>query len=69
MEERGTIVRGTFLNRASLVAQMVKNFPAREETRVQSLGQEDSLRREWLSTPVFLPGEVHEQRSLAGYST
>ena len=25
-------------------------------------------RREWLSTLVFLPGESHEQRSLAGYS-
>ena len=25
-------------------------------------------RREWLSTPVFLPGEFHGQRSLAGYS-
>ena len=25
-------------------------------------------RREWLPTPVFLPGESHEQRSLAGYS-
>ena len=25
-------------------------------------------RREWLPTPVFLPGEVHGQRSLAGYS-
>ena len=25
-------------------------------------------RREWLPTPVFLPGELHEQRSLAGYS-
>ena len=25
-------------------------------------------RREWLSTPVFLPGEFHAQRSLAGYS-
>ena len=24
-------------------------------------------RREWLPTPVFLPGEVHGQRSLAGY--
>ena len=23
---------------------------------------------EWLLTPVFLPGESHEQRSLAGYS-
>ena len=25
-------------------------------------------RREWLPTTVFLPGESHEQRSLAGYS-
>ena len=25
-------------------------------------------RREWLPTPVFLPGESHRQRSLAGYS-
>ena len=24
--------------------------------------------REWQLTPVFLPGEFHEQRSLAGYS-
>ena len=24
--------------------------------------------REWLSTPVFLPGELHGQRSLAGYN-
>ena len=26
-------------------------------------------RRAWQHTPVFLPGESHEQRSLAGYST
>jgi len=25
-------------------------------------------RRKWLPTPVFLPGEFHEQRSLASYS-
>ena len=25
-------------------------------------------RRKWQSTPAFLPGEFHEQRSLAGYS-
>ena len=25
-------------------------------------------RREWQPTPVFLPGESHEQKSLAGYS-
>ena len=24
--------------------------------------------REWLPTPVFLPGEFHGQRSLVGYS-
>ena len=27
-----------------------------------------SPRREWLPAPVFLPGEVHGQRSLVGYS-
>ena len=26
-------------------------------------------RRAWQSTPVFLPGEAHRQRSLAGYSS
>ena len=25
-------------------------------------------RRQWLPTPVFLPGEFHAQRNLAGYS-
>ena len=25
-------------------------------------------RRQWQPTPVFLPGEAHEQRSLVGYS-
>ena len=25
-------------------------------------------KREWLPTPVFLPGESHEQKSLVGYS-
>ena len=25
-------------------------------------------RRKWQSTPVFLPGKSHEQRSLAGHS-
>ena len=30
---------------ASLVAQMVKNLPARKETQVQSLGWEDPLEK------------------------
>ena len=52
---------------ASLVAQVVKNLPAVQETWVQ--GWEDPQRREWLPTPVFLPQEFHEQRSLVGYSS
>ena len=43
---------------ASLVAQMVKNPPAMQETWVRSLGWEDPpWRRERLHTPVFWPGE------------
>ena len=41
----------------TLVAQMVKNPPATQETHIQSLGQEDPWRRERQPTPVFLPGE------------
>ena len=45
-----------------------KESPAVRETQVRSLGWEDPRRREWQSTPVFLPREFHGQRSLAGYS-
>ena len=31
-------------------------------------GSERFSRREWQSTPVFLPGQFHGQRSLAGHS-
>ena len=51
-----------------LVAQMVKNLPARWETWVQSMGQEDPLEKGMATTPVFSPGEFHGQRSLVGYS-
>ena len=50
-----------------LVAQMVKNLPAMQETLVRYLGREDPWRRERQPTPVFFPGESHGQRSLAGY--
>ena len=36
---------------------------------VPFLGREDPLRRAWQPTPVFLPGESHGQRNLAGYSS
>ena len=37
-----------------LVAQMVKNLPALQETRVQSLGWEDSLEKEMAIHPSIL---------------
>ena len=46
----------------------VKNLPAMQETQVRSLGWEDPLEEGMATTPGFLPGESHGQRSLAGYS-
>ena len=62
MDSEGTqpyIYMYPFFPRASLVAEMVKNLPAMQSTLVQSLGQKILWRREWLPTPVFLPGEFH----------
>ena len=53
---------------ASLVAQMVKNLLALQETWVQFLVWEDPLKRGVATPPVFLPGKSHGQRSLVGYS-
>ena len=53
---------------SSLVAQMVKNSPAMQETRVQSLVEKIPWRREWQPTPTVLPGKFHGQRSSVGYS-
>ena len=45
--------------RASLVAQKVKNLPAVQETWVDPRVRKIPWRREWQPTPVFLPGESH----------
>ena len=50
--------------RASLVAQMVKNLPAVQETQFSSLGWEDFMEKKMQPSPIFLPGEFHGQRSL-----
>ena len=39
-----------------------------QETQVWFLGWEDPLEKEMATTTVFLPGESHGQRNLAGYS-
>ena len=54
-----------------LVAQTIKNLPAIQETQVQSVGRDMSSipgKGNGYPTPVFLPGELHGQGSLAGYS-
>ena len=45
--------------RASLIAQLIKNPPAVQETLVDSWVRKVPWRREWLPTPVFWPGELH----------
>ena len=54
---------GTFL-----VAEMVRNLPAMQETRFDPWVRKIPWRKEWQPTPVFLPGESHGQMSLVGYS-
>ena len=50
-----------------MVVQSVNNLSAVQETWVRPLGWEDPLEKEMATTPVFLPGKSHGQRSLAGY--
>ena len=51
---------------ASLVAQIVKNLLAMQETWVQPLGQEDPLEKGMAPPPVFLPGESQEDPLVKG---
>ena len=43
---------------------MVRNLPARQDTWVRSLSQEDPLEPVMETHTVFLPGESHGQRGL-----
>ena len=54
-------------NLAFLVAQIVKNLPSMQEVGIQSwVGK--TLEKEMATHSIFLAGESHGQRSLAGYS-
>ena len=60
--------RAYLFNRASLVAQTLKNPPATQETCVQHLGQEDPLEKGTATHSSILAWRIHGQRSLVGYS-
>ena len=62
------IISHLIIYRSSLVAQMVKNLPAMQETWVLSLGWEDPLEEEMATHCSILAGEFHGQRSLEGYA-
>ena len=59
-------------HRASLIAQLVKNLPAMQETQVQFLGREDPLEKEMATHSNILawripwteePGRLQSMRS------
>ena len=52
--------------RPSLVAQMVNNLPAMQETQVQSLGLEDSLEEEMDTHSSILAWEITWKEDLGG---
>ena len=52
---------------ASQVALLVKNQLVNAGDRVDPWVRKSLWRRAWQPTPIFLPGEAHRQRSLAGY--
>ena len=52
-----------------MVAEMVKNLPAMQDTQVQSLGLKDPLEKEMATHSFpYSHGEFHGQMTLAGYS-
>ena len=62
----------TIIGGASQVASVEKNQPAnagdiRDADSIPGSGRSPG-EREWLPAPIFLPGELHGQRSLVGYS-
>ena len=54
------------MNRASLVAQMVKHLPAMWETRVRSLGWEDLLEKEVTTHSSILAWRIPQMEEPGG---
>ena len=55
-------------NRASLIAQLIKNLPAMQETWVRSLDWEDSLEKEMATHFSILAWRIPGTKSPVGYS-
>ena len=53
---------------APLIAQLVENLPAMQETLVRSLCRDDPLEKEMTTHSSILSWRIPGQKSLAGYS-
>ena len=53
-----TLLTYPFSHRASLVAQLVKNLPVKQEMWVRSLGKEDPLEKEMATHSSILAWEI-----------
>ena len=60
--KRNKLLYGNLVILASLVAQIVKNLLQCRRPRFDPCIRKIPWRKEWLPTPVFLPGKFHEQR-------
>ena len=50
------------INGASLVAQMIKNLPAVQETHVSVLGREDPLEKGMVTHSSILAWKIHQKK-------
>ena len=71
----GESLQRNFLNYYSII---ILGFPGGSDGKETACNQETQVhlwvgkipwRRQWLPTPVFLPGEFYGQKSLASYSS
>ena len=58
-----TFIGSSYYKWVSLVAQTVKNLPVRQEIQVQSLGQEDPLKKE-LRIPIWDSQDLKELNTI-----
>ena len=67
--EMAVLTGAILIPRVSLVAQMVKNLPAGQETQVKSLGWEDLLKKDMAPYSSILTWRIlWSAASLVGYS-
>ena len=62
------ILLNPILTISFLIVLPASIFDCLQETQVRFLGQEDPMEKEMATHSIFLPGESHGQRSLAGHN-